>query len=170
VAPVASTIGPVNRPRLVAAALTLLRAYVVAGRPEPVRRVPSFEAWSALVPSALVWAGEADATKAIPEESADEATETTNALITAWPEGKTFTAAQLLATMQGAQVDGVLFADNGAFRAALTDFVWDEFPSTRGIGRKMATVKGVTFDGKRLAFQEKSKLWAVAPAKIRSAA
>jgi hypothetical protein len=50
-----------ERPRLHAAALTILRAYAAAGRP-PQRLTPwgSFEAWSSAVRSALVWAGLAD--------------------------------------------------------------------------------------------------------------
>jgi hypothetical protein len=47
--------------RLVVAALTILRAYVVAGRPpQTLSAFGSYEAWSALVRSALVWAGEED--------------------------------------------------------------------------------------------------------------
>lgn len=53
---------PRRQGELVAAALTVLRAFVVAGRPgardlEPFGR---FEEWSDLVRGALVWAGEAD--------------------------------------------------------------------------------------------------------------
>jgi hypothetical protein len=44
-----------KRPALVAAALTIARAYVVAGRPEP-SRLGSFDEWAALVPSALRFA------------------------------------------------------------------------------------------------------------------
>lgn len=52
---------PENRPRLLAAALTVLRAYIVAGKPkQPIPPYGSFEEWSALVRSALVWLGEAD--------------------------------------------------------------------------------------------------------------
>jgi hypothetical protein len=50
-----------NRPRLVAAALTVLRAFVVAGWPahgQPPKG--SFEAWDQLVRSAIIWAGGAD--------------------------------------------------------------------------------------------------------------
>lgn len=50
-----------NRPRLVAAALTILRGYVAAGRPDVgTISLGSFEAWSALVPAAIRWAGGAD--------------------------------------------------------------------------------------------------------------
>lgn len=49
----------VHRPRLAAAALTVLRAYHVAGRPVPAGWTPlgTFEAWTNLVAGALVWLG-----------------------------------------------------------------------------------------------------------------
>lgn len=50
-----------NRARLAAAALTILRAYVVAGRPEVgLTHLGSFEAWSKLVRNAVVWVGMPD--------------------------------------------------------------------------------------------------------------
>ncbi|MCP4856604.1 MAG: hypothetical protein GY903_19155, partial [Fuerstiella sp.] len=50
-----------NRPTLAVAALTLLRAYFVAGRPvQPGGTWGSFDAWSALVRGAICWAGLAD--------------------------------------------------------------------------------------------------------------
>jgi hypothetical protein len=50
-----------NRPRLAVAALTILRAYFVAGRPQqPGGTWGSFDAWSALVRGSIVWAGLAD--------------------------------------------------------------------------------------------------------------
>jgi hypothetical protein len=50
-----------HRPRLVHAALTILRGYVAAGRPDmKCARWGGFEAWAALIPHALVWAGAAD--------------------------------------------------------------------------------------------------------------
>lgn len=53
---------PRLRGELVAAALTVLRAYVVAGRPGSVDLTPfeRFEHWSATVRGALVWLGAAD--------------------------------------------------------------------------------------------------------------
>lgn len=49
------------RPHLVVAALTVMRAYIAAGKPKQ-KLVPfgRFEAWSDLVRSALVWVGEPD--------------------------------------------------------------------------------------------------------------
>lgn len=50
-----------DRPALVVAALTVLRAYVVAGRPGRLPAIGSFEDWN-LVREALVWLGEDDPT------------------------------------------------------------------------------------------------------------
>lgn len=49
-----------ERVKLVTAGLTILRAFVAAGRPAVKPALGSFEAWSDLVRSALVWLGEAD--------------------------------------------------------------------------------------------------------------
>ena len=48
------------RAEFVADALTILRAYHVAGRPGKPKPLGSFEAWSALVRGALVWLGDVD--------------------------------------------------------------------------------------------------------------
>ena len=49
-----------NRGRYVAAALTICRAYAVAGKPNKAKRLASFEGWSDTVRSALIWLGEPD--------------------------------------------------------------------------------------------------------------
>ncbi len=50
-----------NRPRLAVAALTILRAYFAAGKPEqPGGTWGSFESWSDLIRGAIVWCGLAD--------------------------------------------------------------------------------------------------------------
>ena len=50
-----------NRKELVLAALTLLRAYHVAGRPaQQIAKWGGFDVWSGLIRGALVWAGMAD--------------------------------------------------------------------------------------------------------------
>jgi hypothetical protein len=49
-----------NRGLYIAAALTICRAYIVAGRPSPAKRLASFEGWSDTIRSALMWLGKAD--------------------------------------------------------------------------------------------------------------
>lgn len=46
-----------DRGRYVAACITVIRAYIVAGLPSKLRPLASFEEWSDLVRSALVWLG-----------------------------------------------------------------------------------------------------------------
>lgn len=93
---------PRRRGELVAAALTVLRAFVVAGRPgardlEPFGR---FEEWSNLVRGALVWVGEADpcATRANVAVG-DSAREELATLMDAWEAvigfGTVLTAAEI---------------------------------------------------------------------------
>jgi hypothetical protein len=48
-----------NRPHLVMAGLTALRAYIGAGRPQPLDKIGSFEDWN-LVREAIVWLGHDD--------------------------------------------------------------------------------------------------------------
>ncbi|KAB2922683.1 MAG: hypothetical protein F9K25_19135 [Candidatus Contendobacter sp.] len=76
---------PANRPKLVAAGLTAIRAYVMAGKPKPVPTLGSFGAWSNLVRSALVWLGEADPLLSRDEiESVDPLRAKLRALMLAW--------------------------------------------------------------------------------------
>jgi putative DNA primase/helicase len=49
-----------NRGRYVAAILVILRAYIVAGKPSPAGPFGSFQEWSDLVRSALMWLGCSD--------------------------------------------------------------------------------------------------------------
>jgi hypothetical protein len=50
-----------NRGKLLAAGLTILRGFCVAGRPDQgIKPWGSYEAWSALVRNAVVWAGQQD--------------------------------------------------------------------------------------------------------------
>lgn len=77
-----------ERPRLLVAALVILRAYVHAGRPgaAALPELGSFEEWSSLVRSALVWLGQADPARcqdAI-ESADDEDRQTLARLLTAW--------------------------------------------------------------------------------------
>jgi putative DNA primase/helicase len=61
-----------QRPELVVAALTLVRAYVVAGKPDmALPAFGSFEAWAELVRAPLVWAGVADPVASQRELSAE---------------------------------------------------------------------------------------------------
>lgn len=78
-----------ERPRYVHAALTVLRGYVVAGRPPHAKPAKgSFESWDRLVRGALIWAGSADplgGTERIRREG-DAELEALRAALGAWRE------------------------------------------------------------------------------------
>lgn len=61
-----------NRGAYAVAALTVMRAYYVAGRPDQPKPLGSFEAWSGLVRGALVWVGEADPVATMDEVRASD--------------------------------------------------------------------------------------------------
>jgi hypothetical protein len=95
-----------NRGKLLAAALTILRAYCVADR--PVLELPawgSFEGWSALVRSAVVWVGLPDPgeTRLLLQAQADVAAESMAIILAAWelldPQRRGLTSAELIHTV-----------------------------------------------------------------------
>ncbi len=75
-----------HRPDLVAAALTIVRAYCVAGEQKKLRALGSFEKWSRRVREALVWLGEDDPVATMEAaRAADPAAAKRRALMEAWP-------------------------------------------------------------------------------------
>ena len=78
-----------ERPRLTAAAVTILAGYCAAGRPD-MRLTPwgSFEAWSALVRQAVVWIGLPDpgSTRTELTSQADREAVALRQLIAGWEE------------------------------------------------------------------------------------
>ena len=81
--PVAAVLA--DRGRYVAAALTIARGYLAAGRPHRAPPPASFESWSDLVRSALLWLGQADPVDTMRGARADDPSrETMVALFRAW--------------------------------------------------------------------------------------
>jgi hypothetical protein len=58
-----------DRIRLVHASLTILAAFVAAGRPSTVRAWGGFDAWASIVPAAILFAGGADVLDARPRDT-----------------------------------------------------------------------------------------------------
>jgi len=113
-----------NRGRLAAAALTVLRAYHVAKRPDQqLPRWAGFDEWSGLVRSALVWAGRPDpcVTRSRIEEQ-DPVRRSLTALLTAWHahfESAQVTAAELVRAATPKDVYGSGDDRTAALRDAL---------------------------------------------------
>lgn len=176
-----------HRPRLVRAALTMLRAYVVAGCPEQGLRWGSFEAWTRLVASALVWAGYADCTKTRLhlEDGAASATSHLNAFLQAWEDtfgAESQTAATVLKAIEGEErerrstsrmdVDGGDVSLPGAPRfSQLRDTLMDfcpgkdgRLPSPKSFGNRLSNAKDRVVQGRRLVGEKDRKgvmTWAV---------
>ena len=142
-----------NRARLVVAILTVLRGYVVAGRPDmKVPRWGSFEAWTGLVASALVWAGAADPTGARKTSSAadDPQLAAERLLVSCW-KGEAFaagkaalTAAQFIAAVYSPAKAESTPRDPGPIREAvelLTRAKPGQAPDAKELGRVLRGLK-----------------------------
>jgi hypothetical protein len=153
-----------NRARLVVACLTILRGYVVAGRPDmKIPRWGSFESFTGLVASALVWAGAQDPTGA--RKSTDGANDPTLAaervLVGKWTAlaneaGKpSLTAAQFVnAIYKPRKEDSPL--DVTPIREAvelLTHTKPGCAPDTKILGRVLRGLKGRNVGGQKFAVE-----------------
>lgn len=99
-----------HRPNLLAAALTVIRAYVTAGYPDVGRPLPSFETWSRLVRDPLLWLGYADAAATQEQEADDEIAPLRAAFasLDSWVAGKEFAARDIARACDGYAENKVL--------------------------------------------------------------
>ena len=103
-----------DRGRYVAAVLTIALAYIAAGRPNPPRRVLSYEGWSDLVCGSLVWLNwpnPADSMAVLRTE--DPSGSSLAVVLQAWPSTwlAGATTAELIAAAQKCDQKGPLFPD-----------------------------------------------------------
>lgn len=145
-----------RRVALLSAALTVLRAYFVAGMPD--QGLPawgSFESWSRVVRGALVWAGCSDPaiTREELQASADTETDVKALLIAGWEElqesqgaAQGFRAAEVLALMK--------YSSDQAptLRAALSELATAPatVPEPKTLARHLRDAKGRNFRGRIL--------------------
>jgi hypothetical protein len=132
-----------NRPRLVVAALTVLRAFVVAGRPTHGDAAKgSFEAWDALVRGAVRWAGGADPLGGVQRirEQADEDLDKLRALLAAWRDMYQGIEATVSKAIQDA-------GDSGDLHDALAAFCRSGRPEAKAIGHALRKARGRIVNG-----------------------
>lgn len=148
---------PANRASLVVDLLTVLRAFVVAGRPpQAFTRWGRFEEWSDVVRSALVWTGEADPVMTRDEvQAGDPVKAALGAVLAAWDAalGKGFvTAGRIvecaLQTSSLAPYDPL----HPQLREALAEIAGDVRGglSARRLGKWLAKYDGRIQDGRRI--------------------
>jgi putative DNA primase/helicase len=125
-----------HRAELLGAALTIARAYVVAGSPDlGLRPMGSYERWSDLVRSALVWAGTPDPCDTIGElRASDVRGDALRGALEAWPSTDLATAAELIDAAR----------PGTAWRTALLEWVparGGELPTARALGYALRSVR-----------------------------
>ncbi len=158
-----------NRGRYIAAALTVARAYVVAGYPGLLNPLASFEGWSRMVRSALVWLGYADPVDTIAKARAEDPVVSSLTAVLS----TLYTAAAGSALTTGAIRDLSELRDplgnsvNGALRDALLEVADDRRNGIdpRRLGRFLGRFNGRVVDGLKLVAGEdahaKQRTWRV---------
>jgi putative DNA primase/helicase len=163
-----------NRPALVVAVLTILRAYHVAGRPGRPAPLGSFETWSDLVRGALIWlecADPVDTMKTIRE--ADPVVANIKMVMSAWRETfarEPLTVSQVIkaATEQtrSDSFDGRFEFSNEALREALLTVAGRGGAiNSRALGHWLSANKSRIVDGDRFeqfGTRQGAAVWALA--------
>ena len=156
-----------NRPALLTAALTILRAYCVAGRPDVgLSALGSFEGWSSLVRAAVVWVGLPDPgeTRLLLQRQADVAAEAMSVLLTCLeridPDKRGLTAAEVIKLYKEPPATPPdCYAD---LRDALEGLLGR--PEPRALGNKLRSYCRRVFGGRfvdRAGSRQRAVRWAV---------
>jgi putative DNA primase/helicase len=148
-----------NRPELVVAVLTILRAYHVAGYPDAPPKLGSFEEWSDRVRGALMWLGEADPVETMEEIRGDDPELAgMRAVMNAWREtfhGQSVTVSKVIkAAMEQQRADnsfeGRMEFVNEPLREALIAVAGHGSSiGSRTLGNWLSAHKGRIVDGMR---------------------
>jgi putative DNA primase/helicase len=167
-----------DRGKYIAAVLTIGRAYVAAGRPGRLPRLASFEGWSDLVRSALVWLGKADPVKSMEAARAEDPERIElSELLEAWAKvmGREYSNRAKLndVILKGTAIvrSGVQFDPNTPtmeptypeLYSALEALAYratgkrGQKPDARLLGNYLRKFKGKIVDGKRFAMKPDDK-------------
>ncbi|WEO63545.1 hypothetical protein [Rhizobium rhizogenes] len=141
-----------RRVELVIAALTILRAFLVHRGPKIVPALGSFESWSNLVRSALMWVGEADPlSNSEKVRENDPERERTSAILFALPAGEDWTAADIGRMLQHDRERGADLRRHEALADALAEFTErnGQFNAVR-FGHFLRKHAGRIVDGRRI--------------------
>lgn len=142
-----------SRGRLVAAALTILRAYIVAGRPDQNLAPMDYTAWCGLIRNAVKWVAEKDPCESRTELIADdEETNVSKGLLSSWKKlcldeanGGSLSAAEALAILEKDK------NHHPELRAIFSAWSKDgKLPPTRVIGNRFNKIRGRNIDGSKL--------------------
>ena len=144
-----------HRGELLSAALTILKAYAVAGMPEmDLEPWGSFEEWSSIVRGALVWCKQPDPaqTREELEDEAEEGVAEHARLVAAWEQLQVAMGRKNGSTVK----DALLFLEAKPSAAPLLREILDAMPRRAGqpdplvIARRLREAKDRNLDGKML--------------------
>ncbi len=162
-----------KRPELAIAALTIIRAFIMAGMPQPQKMPPlgSFQAWSQLIRAAVIWATGID--PAIGRETLVDSDPTYQyhaEFVHGWYEVqesqkcKGMTTTDMLKVLaeplNAEQFTKIRDAISGLWPRHKTG----ELPSTGSLGKKISAIRDTNYGGKqivRLAEQQRAGVWSV---------
>lgn len=154
-----------KRHHLVTWALTILRAWHVAGRPSPTKTMGSFEAWSEVIPQAVAWASDVDpiAARASSDVENDDERMHLSAILTCLATMTTanpISAKQMIIALYGGERDrhdGSTTPDHhpsyAGAREAIEAVTWckpGQTPSSVKLGTYLGARKGQVVQGNRI--------------------
>lgn len=143
-----------HRPALLADALTILRAFHVAGRPQiPLPSMGSFEEWSDFVRQAVVWCGLQDPWETRIEftQRSDTAAQTLGEILKYWKlansSARGMTAQEAILAIQA---DPQMHAGLHSAICDLCSCKPNELPTNKTLGKRLASLRDRVFHGERL--------------------
>ena len=145
-----------QRAKLVAAGLTIMRGYIVAGCPEQsIKPYGGFEEWSTMVRAPLVWLDCGDPCASREEiEDADSETEKLANLLDALADrfkDNEFTTAEVVEKARKDALDPASYGgDLTALHQAVSAFCWHGEINATAIGTAFGKYRGRIVDGRRL--------------------
>ncbi|RWE97364.1 MAG: hypothetical protein EOS43_20515 [Mesorhizobium sp.] len=146
-----TAVAKTRRGDLVTAALTILRAFVVQKGRWIVPALGSFEDWSNLVRSALVWLGEADPLlNAAKVRDHDPERERTTAVLNALPMGEPWTVSKIAAMIELDREQPSMHRRHEGLTDALGEFIERGTLQKQRLGHFLRKQNGRIIGGKRL--------------------
>ena len=153
------------------AALTILRAFLLARKPDPKLTPMDFDAWAGLIRNAVHWATGIDPAMGRKDlRDADPDRDLEAAFVEGWYEVQEservggMTSARLIEILQESQNEGRFKVMRSAIAGMWSKLKPGELPSSGSIGMKLQRIRGKPFGNKRIESvgdQDRSKLWAV---------
>lgn len=142
----------------IAAALTICRAYIAAGKPALANGLASFEGWSDCVRSALIWLGKPDPVASMEQaREADPQTIELRAMLEAWSRAMGIGPGHRRTCADAIAVSKENLELSAAFQAAVVGISKTNRLDPQVLGRWLQRWKGKIVDGRRFNVESNPK-------------